>query len=161
MSKCFSCNKLITNKVEVSGANVQDFHLIFKYVDDKKEKKELVLCSNCRKSEKFVNIQNPHCINCGDIAGANPLQSVAILFPEKFQEIRNLTCMKHKCYEEIVGREGPSNIKKRRACAVCDKILPFDSAPRCMNCKRVFYCGVDCQKKDWKVHRKDCFTAIM
>merc|ERR1712204_103559 len=27
---------------------------------------------------------------------------------------------------------------------------------RCTACKRVFYCSADCQKNNWKVHKKDC-----
>jgi hypothetical protein len=29
----------------------------------------------------------------------------------------------------------------------------------CKRCKRVRYCGVECQKVDWKGHKKACKAA--
>ncbi len=31
-----------------------------------------------------------------------------------------------------------------------DKIL------RCSQCKKVYYCNIECQKKHWKQHKKKC-----
>ena len=37
-------------------------------------------------------------------------------------------------------------------CNVCDKL----AKNLCSACKYVFYCGRDCQKKDWNSHKEDC-----
>ncbi|KZV86234.1 hypothetical protein EXIGLDRAFT_681208 [Exidia glandulosa HHB12029] len=33
---------------------------------------------------------------------------------------------------------------------------PNEGKMRCSGCTRVFYCGVECQKKAWKQHKKTC-----
>ena len=38
-------------------------------------------------------------------------------------------------------------------CQSCGK----DAGKKCTRCKHVSYCGVDCQRKDWKQHKKVCF----
>ena len=55
---------------------------------------------------------------------------------------------------------GVEHGKKRVAlqkCASCAKqeaaLSTFKTCPRC---KSTFYCGRDCQKKDWKAHKKTC-----
>ena len=30
---------------------------------------------------------------------------------------------------------------------------------RCLGCKKVFYCGKECQAQDWKNHKSDCQTS--
>ncbi|EFC44143.1 hypothetical protein NAEGRDRAFT_58086 [Naegleria gruberi] len=37
-------------------------------------------------------------------------------------------------------------------CAVCKKA----ASKKCANCKAVYYCSADCQKKHWSVHKKLC-----
>ena len=37
-------------------------------------------------------------------------------------------------------------------CYVCEK----DNAKRCTRCLQIAYCGIDCQKKDWKYHKNTC-----
>ncbi|KAJ7612725.1 hypothetical protein FB45DRAFT_1117295, partial [Roridomyces roridus] len=31
---------------------------------------------------------------------------------------------------------------------------------RCSTCKTVHYCGTECQKKDWKTHKKECSPPL-
>lgn len=38
----------------------------------------------------------------------------------------------------------------------CDKFLPLNQLKRCGKCRVVYYCGVECQKKDWVEHKKIC-----
>ncbi|KAI5075020.1 hypothetical protein GOP47_0010981 [Adiantum capillus-veneris] len=51
-----------------------------------------------------------------------------------------------------------------RQCAMCNKEVSGDSAPRCSRCKAVIYCGHVCQKQHWKdQHKGSCelFKAMM
>lgn len=32
---------------------------------------------------------------------------------------------------------------------------------KCAKCKSVFYCDKNCQKKDWKLHKKDCQEPLV
>ena len=37
-------------------------------------------------------------------------------------------------------------------CGQCSR----PSKTKCSRCKLTYYCGVDCQKKDWSAHKKFC-----
>ena len=52
--------------------------------------------------------------------------------------------------DKIEGKTTPSFIPKPFECANCYKP---DPGKRCGRCKRVFYCGSECQVKDWKEGR--------
>ena len=41
---------------------------------------------------------------------------------------------------------------------MCMKCKTFGLYHRCSKCKHVFYCSAACQKLDWKVHQRMCFT---
>jgi hypothetical protein len=46
-------------------------------------------------------------------------------------------------------------------CAGCKKKLHFsistaEALKRCARCKETFYCSRECQKTDWKSHKKSC-----
>ena len=40
-----------------------------------------------------------------------------------------------------------------RYCRACGK---KDDVKKCSKCKKVSYCGKECQKKDWKDHKRSC-----
>lgn len=52
----------------------------------------------------------------------------------------------------------PSPTKK---CASCNTLAtdPEKALKPCAKCQSVHYCSRDCQKKDWKLHKKMCATA--
>ena len=37
-------------------------------------------------------------------------------------------------------------------CPVCDEV----AKNRCSRCTNIWYCGRECQRKDWKQHKKEC-----
>ncbi|XP_068748435.1 uncharacterized protein [Montipora capricornis] len=41
-------------------------------------------------------------------------------------------------------------------CAFCHSKPAEKELKKCMGCKKVFYCGKECQKKHWSDHRADC-----
>ncbi len=52
--------------------------------------------------------------------------------------------------------EVPSDQSFRRMCRACKKDEPCDVMKRCGRCHMAYYCSSECQKKDWRGHRKDC-----
>ena len=44
-------------------------------------------------------------------------------------------------------------LEKNRTCIVCDKKTDLKN---CGKCKQVHYCSRDCQKNDWREHKKTC-----
>ncbi|BBN01197.1 zinc finger MYND domain-containing protein 15 [Marchantia polymorpha subsp. ruderalis] len=59
--------------------------------------------------------------------------------------------------DETDDRDSCSALLLSRQCVSCMKELPADGAPRCGSCKAVYYCGMACQKKDWKeIHKDEC-----
>ena len=68
-------------------------------------------------------------------------------------------------YDERFGKrpaQGTAKLtKKPRAymldCARCYKLPPGEeSFPQCAKCRRVRYCGAECQKADWPRHKVEC-----
>jgi hypothetical protein len=47
-------------------------------------------------------------------------------------------------------------IRAPRVCGHCNAIA---SVHKCARCKQKFYCGRECQQKDWTVHRRVCNLA--
>jgi hypothetical protein len=39
---------------------------------------------------------------------------------------------------------------------ICNKCNSAVADQRCGRCKKVWYCGRECQSKDWKVHKREC-----
>ncbi len=50
------------------------------------------------------------------------------------------------------GKEHEKRMFRKMSCKVCGK----ENAKRCSGCGQVAYCGRDCQKEHWKVHRPVC-----
>ncbi|CAB9515472.1 expressed unknown protein [Seminavis robusta] len=61
-------------------------------------------------------------------------------------------------FQVVFDDEGPSDDTfyplgdLTMLCRNCDE----NASSKCSNCKQVWYCGRDCQKSDWKTHKKDC-----
>jgi len=41
----------------------------------------------------------------------------------------------------------------------CGKCRKQNVKNKCSKCKHQYYCGEECQKGDWKRHKKECITA--
>lgn len=46
-------------------------------------------------------------------------------------------------------------------CQTCGKAPENTQLKRCSRCRNKFYCSIECQKKDWKHHRKQCKTFVV
>jgi hypothetical protein len=75
-------------------------------------------------------------------------QFSSILKPEELNIFRDLSL-----HDDLVTKfsEDSKNFKQ---CNVCSKITP--TLKKCSRCKKVNYCSVECQKEDWKIHKKTC-----
>ena len=60
-----------------------------------------------------------------------------------------LTHLTPEIMEEFVER-----IEKEQGCESCGK--KSVSLKKCSRCKKVKYCSVECQTKDWKSHKIGC-----
>lgn len=58
-----------------------------------------------------------------------------------------------KVMEDTMGGGGAGVEVDEKVCAACGK---EGDLKRCSKCKSAGYCGVDCQKRDWKLHKKFC-----
>jgi len=56
-----------------------------------------------------------------------------------------------------------SDVHKGKRCDACFK-SPETSNIKCVKpcsrCKFIFYCGKDCQKRDWKLHKNECLRIV-
>ena len=50
--------------------------------------------------------------------------------------------------------EGSESISIAKKCNVCQQ--EEGELLRCSRCKKVYYCGQECQKKDWAEHKQTC-----
>ena len=48
------------------------------------------------------------------------------------------------------------NSIKYDVCEVCAKGFKDSDLRRCTRCRVTVYCGSECQRKDWKVHKQMC-----
>ncbi|KAF8632794.1 hypothetical protein AX15_001693 [Amanita polypyramis BW_CC] len=47
-----------------------------------------------------------------------------------------------------------------KCCSACATPAPTDinGLKRCPNCKVIYYCGTDCQTRDWSLHKQECIA---
>jgi hypothetical protein len=58
---------------------------------------------------------------------------------------------------ETEDYETEKNDNNAKACKRCGKTSTIGAGGgQCAKCKSVFYCSRDCQKEDWKRHKKEC-----
>ncbi|CAG5135865.1 unnamed protein product [Candidula unifasciata] len=43
---------------------------------------------------------------------------------------------------------------RQERCNFC--LVSADNMKKCGSCKKIWYCGVSCQKEDWKIHKVEC-----
>jgi hypothetical protein len=134
------------------------------------------VCDNCfRNTTNTILSNKPHCLcdfcpqNIHDNAcflcrkllkGDNEQFSTDIsvnIHGIKYK-YRFLTCS-IKCEKELspmikseLGSIIDKNVSNKSLCKICNK--PGDS--KCARCKKIHYCSVECQKKDWPEHKKYC-----
>jgi len=54
---------------------------------------------------------------------------------------------------EMIKSHCKEKYKISDKCFLCGKV---DNLKKCGICKRVYYCSIDCRKKEWKTHKKYC-----
>ena len=66
-----------------------------------------------------------------------------------FEQIQNMYCDAHKWYSD-------SLIHENKFCANCKTSRNLQ---RCSRCKKLWFCGRECQLKCWVLHKYDCKTT--
>ena len=59
---------------------------------------------------------------------------------------------------EVVRRKTVTSLK----CNCCGRVKGSNSGltlNKCSRCKKIYYCGKECQRKDWKKHKGTCFAG--
>jgi hypothetical protein len=102
--------------------------------------------------------------NLEDYAASVKLQ-LDVLFNDDI--IAHVTSLfNHECKGEKVVKPLPPGQKffnfspipedSSKKCSMCEK----ETETKCSRCKEKRYCSVECQKKDWKEHKKTCGKSI-
>ena len=53
--------------------------------------------------------------------------------------------------------ELPSGLASLSCCYYCEETT--QDLKKCAKCRRVVYCGIECQRIDWKRHKGDCSSS--
>jgi hypothetical protein len=61
--------------------------------------------------------------------------------------------MEHQAFDELIGDFEKFSGSMLKACAGCGST---EHTKKCGRCEVVYYCGRECQKKDWKNHKSAC-----
>jgi len=65
---------------------------------------------------------------------------------------------KSEAGREVLSSFAPSK-PVVKSCATCGKDATRVLVKDCVRCKRVSYCGKECQKLHWKQHKRECVPA--
>lgn len=76
--------------------------------------------------------------------------------PEFLQQMESLNMQ--PAYSDMKSLYSPKQVQKSlEACTYCNKSRALAGRlKRCLGCKSVAYCGKECQKADWKLHKLEC-----
>ena len=152
---CHTCNETlnILNTITGTLSNI----LCFK--DENTISKTMNICANCVDADKFDNSINVYCNECGSRPVAK--YDLQIDFPYIGVTICYIMCS-YKC-NKIARRK---YIKKaipelmiHTQCNYCKISEKGCSMKQCGRCKMIRYCSVECQKSDWKQHKKTCSAS--
>jgi hypothetical protein len=79
---------------------------------------------------------------------------------KKIPNLPDIKIMRNEILAESKDRDERLKILqtmgKRNACTYCEYCLRLHITKKCSNCKLVNYCNIDCQHRDWSVHKKLC-----
>lgn len=71
-------------------------------------------------------------------------------------EIGDATVDATEIEEEINTNDCSTNGERAGATGSCAQCMGENKSAKCQQCRLVFYCNRDCQKKHWKVHKPQC-----
>jgi len=107
----------------------------------------VVKCVICCKKVTTCGLGNgmevDSCVHCMNIPF---LDTASIIHATVCSNSCHLKCMK-----KVKKEEG---MLSTRLCGGCFKLK--EKMLKCSRCKRVYYCGVDCQKSNWSEHKTVC-----
>jgi hypothetical protein len=112
--------------------------------------------SNRKKKEKALSVAAPPAPN-KDAEAMDPLQQHMKSMLEDMQ-LSLFSVMKDKGSGFASAIEGMKPEQTNGACAFCYKSeADAGKLKRCSNCKCIFYCSIECQRKHWTEHKSNCY----
>ena len=103
--------------------------------------------------------------NCGAIVTL--VEMMDVLTPEEFEAATGGHFTPQQAGGGFLGvdrrkeKEAGTNAGDwARVCAARGCVVT-ECAKKCTTCRAVYYCGKECQKKDWKTHKKVCASMAM
>ena len=131
---------------DICSRGMKQGGLIFQMRDDEGQFQIMMICSK-ECSEKVC--VEAYCFVCGN--SATPEYELSVNYVEKATVI--WTMCSFACRDRHLESIRPE-LDLRYICCHCGK--EDDSMMRCSRCKKSYYCNLNCQRADWKVHRDYC-----
>jgi len=101
--------------------------------------------------------------NCGAVVTLAEMMDV--LTPEEFEAATGGYVTAEQAGAGVLGvdRRAESGTKVGGWAKICaaSGCGAAECAKKCTTCRAVYYCGKECQKKDWKTHKKVCASMAM
>jgi len=91
---------------------------------------------------------------------AFPYNTLIVVHTGKVFSLDDKIIVNKKLIERLIIQSKPlfEKAKNQRIKGICNycKLLSNDKLSKCSGCQKVYYCNVDCQKRDWPNHKPSC-----
>lgn len=165
-----------SNDTALTHAEKRDNHVVAKLIQDKLDEliSQAFEAINDKKIQTLKSLIGRIGINITDKTGDSLLHKA---IKHKNLEIIRLILLTDLSCLDMIDRDSKDAIELsvgypeifeflmsltdvQRHCANPTCIKTIFCNERCSRCQEVYYCGADCQKKHWQIHRHDCKPKV-